>query len=187
MSLIYTGDPRVPSVTRAPDHELALQGVRADGHEETQPSASSRHRSTRALAHMKASFLDILVNGKRVATIGPLRSEHCSVSVSTLDDKLLLIASGMYKKGGTHQWLSWIDKAIPLSASVTVARSEQRRASAPLRKRNLRLGQKATPKNLFCDFCKQKASRSRRVVQAGDSPFICLSCAELCVEIAKNK
>jgi ClpX C4-type zinc finger len=136
---------------------------------------------------MKASFLDILVNGKRVATIGPLKSEHCSVSVSTLDDKLLLIASGMYKKGRVHHWLSWLEKAIPLSASVTVARSEQRRASVPSRQRKLRLGQKATPEDRFCDFCKQHASRSRRVVQTGDSPFICLSCAELCIEIAKHR
>jgi hypothetical protein len=135
---------------------------------------------------MKTALLDVIVNGEAVATIGPLKGEHCSLSMSALGGKLLLSAMGLYKRGRTHDAVTWLDQVVAARSTITVSPSRRRRATVPLRARKLQLGKKATTQNKFCDFCKRQGSRSRPVVQAGDSPFICVDCAELCIEIAKG-
>jgi hypothetical protein len=134
-------------------------------------------------------YYDVYINEKKVATIGPLDLEHMGVSVSGGEGDSYLFADGFAKKGKedyqTH--FTWLEQDLNANDIVRIVPSQASKASPPLRTRKLlRRGQKATKQNRYCDFCKLGEEETGKLIQTGDSPFICVHCAELCLEIAKG-
>jgi hypothetical protein len=132
-------------------------------------------------------YFDVYVNELKVATVGPSDLEHLSVSVSAHNGALMLMANGLSSAEPGQRYFTWLDDDLAAADIVRVVPSEAAEATPPRKVRNLRRGQKATEQDRFCDFCKQSESEVGSVVQAGDTPFICAKCAELCLEILQDR
>ena len=136
-------------------------------------------------------YYDIYINEEKVATVGPgdLEHLHISVSSSKQENEPFLSASGMAEisEDGSQLYHTWLEGEIKSTDSVRIVPTETSPVSDPIKTRKLRRNQKATKENSFCDFCKQEESVVGRVVQAGDTPFICANCAELCLEIIRGE
>nr|CAP48905.1 putative integron gene cassette protein [uncultured bacterium] len=135
-------------------------------------------------------FYDIMINGELVATVGPSDLEQLSISVSTSlrESSPFLMANGMspLAEDGRQTYSTWLERGIQTTDKIQIIPNNEGSPSKPEKVRNFRRGVKATKEDRFCDFCKQSEDVVGKIVQAGDSPFICVPCAELCVEIAKG-
>lgn len=134
-------------------------------------------------------FYDIYLNGKKVATVGPTTMEHLSVSVSTTqDEEPVLSSSGLstLRESGHQTHLTWLEHGLKPTDRVEIVPSDSSEASETRRTRDLRRGVRATMDDRFCDFCKQGEGVVGPIIQAGDTPYICSKCAELCIGIAKE-
>jgi hypothetical protein len=131
-------------------------------------------------------FFDVFLNDQKVATVGPSELEHLSVSLSGHKGDLMLMANGLLAAEVGQRYFTWLEAPIGPNDVVRIAPSKENKATEPQKVRNLRRGQKASKQDLFCDFCKRPETEAGRIIQAGDTPFICVRCAELCLEIAKG-
>ena len=133
---------------------------------------------------------DIYVNEEKVATVGPADLEHFHISVSSSnrENEPFLSANGMTEKSkdGFQLYHTWLEGEIKPTDRVLIVPTETLHVSDPIKTRKLRRNQKATKEHRFCDFCKQEEAVVGRVVQAGDTPFICAHCAELVLEIIRG-
>ena len=131
-------------------------------------------------------YFDIYLNDIKVATVGPSDLDHLSISLSGHDGDVYLMANGLSAKEEGQRYFTWLDQEFGESDAIRVVPSKERAASTPQSSRNLRRGQKANDENRFCDFCKRGEDEVGRLIQAGETPFICVHCAELCIDIAKG-
>lgn len=135
-------------------------------------------------------YYDIYLNDEKIATVGPSSLEHLNISLFLTDDdnRPLLLANGLTakKKEGHQAHLTWLNNEIKETDEIKVVPSSQTEASEVLQDRSLNRGRRATQDDRFCDFCGQPEEEVGPVIQAGDSPFICAHCAELCQEIFKG-
>ena len=135
---------------------------------------------------------DVIINGELVATVGPTELEHLSISVSTSSHDggvPFIIASGMSSRSadGKQTYTTWLENELSGNDHIEIIPSKNEAPSESLKIRKLRRGVLATKENKFCDFCKQGEEVVGPVIQAGDTPFICKQCAELCLEIFNGR
>ncbi len=131
---------------------------------------------------------DIIINGKLVATVGPTELEHLSISMSTSSHDggvPFIIASGMSPRtdDGRQIYTTWLENELSEIDRVEIIPSKNTEPSDALKIRELRRGVSATEEDKFCDFCKQSGEVVGSVIQAGETPFICKQCSELCLAI----
>jgi len=128
---------------------------------------------------------------EKIATVGPIALAHLSISVSTTGGEVepVLMATGLssIEENGDQSHFTWLEQEIKRSDSVRIVPSNEKKPSEATRIRNLRRGVKAFREDRFCDFCKQSEDVVGPVVQSGETPFICVHCAELCIEIVNGK
>ncbi|MGB7934359.1 MAG: ClpX C4-type zinc finger protein [Gammaproteobacteria bacterium] len=134
---------------------------------------------------------DVIVNGKLVATVGPTELEHVSVSVSTsshVGGIPFLMASGMspQTEDGRQTYTTWLENELSENDRIEIIPSKNTQPSDALKTRKLRRGVSSSNEDKFCDFCKQDEAVVGPVIQAGEAPYICKSCAELCIEIFRG-
>ena len=137
-------------------------------------------------------FYDVIINGELVATVGPTDLEHLSISVSTSshDGRVpFIMASGMSPRsdGGQQTYTTWLENELSENDHIEIIPSKNKKPSESLKIRKLRRGVSATKEDKFCDFCKQSEEVVGPVIQAGETPFICKQCAELCLEIFNGR
>ncbi len=137
-------------------------------------------------------LFDVIINGKLAATVGPSELDNLSISVSTSSHdggKPFLMAAGMCPRteDGRQTYITWLENEITENDRIEIVPSKRTAASEAIKERHLRRGISATQENKFCDFCKQDNDVVGPVVQAGDTPYICKGCAELCLEIVRGR
>jgi hypothetical protein len=128
-------------------------------------------------------YFDIYINGKKKATVGSESLENLNISISGSNEGMYLFSSAVCIENTKSHHLEWLNEQLDENDEVEIKPSSQKSADAPNRKRDLRVGEKSTEENKFCDFCKRTESEAGPIIQAGESPYICKSCAELCIEI----
>lgn len=128
-------------------------------------------------------YFDIYINGKKKATVGAESLEHLSISLSGNNEEVYLFSSAVCIENSKSHHLEWLNEQLGENDEVIIKPSSQKVADAPNRKRDMRVGERSTEENKFCDFCKRSESEAGTIIQAGESPYICKSCAELCIEI----
>ena len=131
-------------------------------------------------------YFDIYINDSKVATVGPSDLEHLSISVSGHEGTVYLSANGLSAKEEGQRYFTWLDQELGGSDAIRVVPSKESNASPPQSSRNIRRGQIASEENRFCDFCKRAEEEVGSLIQAGETPYICVQCAELCIDIAKG-
>ena len=132
-------------------------------------------------------YFDIYLNDRKVATVGPSDLEHLGISISGYRGDISLLANGLSAEEEGQIYYTWLEEELESSDVVRIVPSDEREPSAPIKSRNLRRGQKASKDNVFCDFCKRGEEEAGKIIQAGETPFICKQCAELCLEIFKGR
>ena len=134
---------------------------------------------------------DVIVDGKLVATVGSTDLEHLSISVSTSSHDggvPFIMANGMSPRteDGRQTYTTWLENVLSESDRIEIIPSKNAKPSETLKIRKLRRGVSSSTEDKFCDFCKQDETVVGPVIQAGETPYICKSCAELCIEIFKG-
>ena len=131
-------------------------------------------------------FFDVFVNDQRVATVGPSDLRHLLINVAVYDGEIPLSANGLSDAIEGQVYFTWLQEDLSESDDIRITRSNETTATEPKQTRNLRRGQKASRADIFCDFCKRGEDEVGKIIQAGDTPFICLGCIEMCSEVAKD-
>lgn len=132
-------------------------------------------------------YFDIYLNDRKVATVGPSNLEHLGISISGHRGDVSLLANGLSEKEDGQRYYTWLEEDLGNTDVVRVVPSDEKEPSVPIKTRNLRRGQKASKESVFCDFCKRGEDEAGKIIQAGETPFICEQCAELCLEIFKGR
>ena len=133
-------------------------------------------------------YYDIFINEEFLATVGLNNPQHLSISMSLSehDDVPFIMANGMtLSENGKQEYLTWLENHITSEDTIRISPSKTSESSSPIKVREMNLG-KASKENKFCDFCKGSESVVGKIIQAGDTPFICKNCAELALEIIKG-
>ena len=131
-------------------------------------------------------YFDIYVNDEHIAVVGPSDLEHVLISVATYEGETSIFANGMSGEKPGKVFYSWLQQDLKPTDTVRIEPSKATEASAPRQTRKLRRGESASEGDKFCDFCKGAEEEVGRVIQAGDTPYICKKCVELCAEIFKG-
>ena len=131
-------------------------------------------------------YFDVFVNDQRVATVGPSDLRHLLINVAVYDGEISLSANGLSDQNEGQVYFTWLQEDLNETDSVLITRSRESEASEPKQTRNLRRDQKANKEDVFCDFCKRDEDEVGVIIQAGDTPFICFECIEMCSEVAKE-
>ncbi len=134
---------------------------------------------------------DVIVNGKLIATVGPTELEHLSISVSTSSHDggiPFIMANGMSPRteDGKQTYTTWLENELSESDRIEIIPSKTTNPSEALKIRKLKRGVSSSKEDKFCDFCKQDETVVGPVIQAGETPYICKPCTELCIEIIKG-
>ena len=134
-------------------------------------------------------YYDIFINESFLATVGLDKPQHLSISISLSkhDEVPLIMANGMAQSEcGKQVYLTWLSEHVTSSDTFRISLSKNNKVSEPIQTREINLG-KASKENKFCDFCKDSESAVGKIVQTGDTPFICKNCTELAIEIIKGR
>ena len=132
-------------------------------------------------------YYEIFRNNIKVATVGPTDSQHISISVSTTEKEgnPFIMANGMSEvnEKGERQYSTWLENDISKTDSIKIVPVENSEVTTPIKVRRLRGGAKPSKEDVFCEFCERSEEEVGKIVQAGESPYICKQCAELVLEI----
>ena len=116
-------------------------------------------------------YFDVLVNDRRVATVGPSDLQHLLINVAVYEGEISLSANGLSDEKEGQVYFRWLQEDLNETDDIRITRSEETRASEPKQTRNLRRGQKANKEDVFCDFCKRDEDEAGKIIQAGDTPY----------------
>ena len=132
-------------------------------------------------------YFDIYVNDERIAVVGPSDLEHVLISVGTYEGETSIFANGLSGEEPGKVFFNWLQQDLEPTDIVRIEPSKATEAPEPRQTRKLRRGETSSEGDKFCDFCKSAEEQVGRVIQAGETPYICKNCVELCAEIFKGR
>lgn len=131
-------------------------------------------------------YFDIYINDEHIAVVGPSDLEHVLISVATYEGETSIFANGLSGEEPGKVFFNWLQQDLEPTDVVRIEPSKATEASAPRQTRKLRRSELASEGDKFCDFCKSAEEEVGQVIQAGETPYICKNCVELCAEIFKG-
>ena len=133
---------------------------------------------------MNNYYYDILINDKKMATVGPSSLRQLHISFGVMNGDPVVKAGAVSACEEEVVYINWLEETVGFDSSLQVTPSKNNIATSPLMTKKLGQTLESIENECTCDFCNRAEVETGKLISLGSSPLICVSCVKRCAELA---